>query len=163
MDGGGYLQHVRSLHNCCNSNFQGGLMEMKEPQTGVVLEAQLVMWTVADVTAATGNSTNVPSFIAKEGSSRWVWGQGCCIWHLLRYSFALVDTEKNFGIKAGPDTAGFQQDSQASCYRKLTRPFPYSTLSLISHLDLVENYSTIHTQTFDLRNLVVCGDPADPH
>lgn len=32
--------------------------------------------------------------------------------------FVSADTEKNFGIKFGPDTAGFLTSSQASCCRK---------------------------------------------
>ena len=91
---------------------EGGLMEMKEPQTEVVLEAPAgIIRTVADVKdgKVTGVTlTNVPSFRYKKDLH--VEYEGKDVVYDICFGgsfFALVDTEKNFGIKVGPDTAGF--------------------------------------------------------
>ena len=78
----------------------------------------------------------------------------------------MVDTEKNFGIKVGPDTAKFLKDFSSYALQEVNKTVEIQHPELdITTADLVENYSTVDNPEPDmltLRNLVVFGDPKDP-
>ena len=169
MDGGGYL-------NMCGHYtigtvtviLEAGLMEMKEPQTEVVLEAPAgIIRTVADVKdgKVTGVTlTNVPAFRYKKDLKTTYEGKDVTYDICFGGSFfAMVDTEKNFGIKVGPDTAGFLTKFSSFLLNEVNKTVEIQHPELdITTVDLVENYSTTDTPDADLRNLVVFGDPDDP-
>lgn len=169
MDGGGYLNMCgHCTIGVVTAILEGGLMEMKEPQTEVVLEAPAgIIRTVADVKdgKVTGVTlTNVPSFRYKKDLH--VEFEGKDVVYDICFGgsfFALVDTEKNFGIKVGPDTAGFLTRFSSFMLQEVNKTVSIQHPELdITSVDLVENYSTTDTPDADLRNLVVFGDPADP-
>lgn len=169
MDGGGYL-------NMCGhctigvvvAILEGGLMPMKEPQTEVVLDAPAgLIRTVADVKngKVTGVTlTNVPAFRYKKDLEIEYKGKKVIYDICFGGSFfAMVDTEKNFGIKVGPDTAGFLKEFSSFMLEEVNKTVEIKHPELdITSVDLVENYSTTDAPDADLRNLVIFGNPADP-
>lgn len=169
MDGGGYLNMCgHCTIGAVTAILEGGLMEMKEPETPVVLDAPAgIIRTVAHckdgkVTGVT--LTNVPSFryLADVKTSY----KGKEIVYNICFGgsfFAIVDVEKYLGLKVCPENAGaltefaifMLKDSNAKNH------IQHPELDITS-VDLVECYSTTDTPDADLRNLVIFGDPADP-
>lgn len=177
LDGGGYLNMCgHCTIGTVTAILEGGLMEMKEPETEVVLEAPAgIVRTIAKcndgkVTGVT--LTNVPAFVYKENLHIEYEGKDVVYDICFGGSFfALVDTEKNFGIKVGTDTAGFLTKFSSFMLNEVNRTVEIQHPELdITTLDLVENYCTTDidpTETdpnakFALRNLVVFGEAEDP-
>ena len=162
MDGGGYLNMCgHCTIGTVTAILEGGLMEMKEPQTEVVLEAPAgLIRTVADVKdgKVTGVTlTNVPAFRYKKDLHTTYEGKDVVYDICFGGSFfAMVDTEKNFGIKVGPDTAPFLTKFSSFMLNEVNKTVEIQHPELdITTVDLVENYSTTDTPDADLRNLVV--------
>ncbi len=177
LDGGGYLNMCgHCTIGTVTAILEGGLMEMKEPQTEVVLEAPAgIVRTVADckdgkVTGVT--LTNVPAFVYKENCELEYQGKKVVFDICFGGSFfALVDTEKNFGIKVSPETSKFLTEWSSFALKEINEKFEIQHPELdITSVDLVENYCTTDLDAkaycpdakFALRNLVVFGDFANP-
>ncbi len=179
MDGGGYLNMCgHCTIGAVTAILEGGLMEMKEPETEVVLEAPAgIVRTVAQckdgkVTGVT--LTNVPAFVYKENCELEYEGKKVVFDICFGGSFfALVDTEKNFGIKVGPDTADFLTKWSSFALQEINRTMEIQHPELdITSVDLVENYCTAELTDddkkfapeakFALQNLVVFGEFDNP-
>ncbi|NLY86955.1 MAG: proline racemase [Clostridiales bacterium] len=169
LDGGGYLNMCgHCTIGSVTAILEGGLMEMKEPETEVVLEAPAgIVRTVAQckdgkVTGVT--LTNVPAFVYKRDQVVNYNGKDVVFDICFGGSFfALVDTEKNFGLKVGVDTAKFLTEWSSFALQEINKQIPIQHPTLdITSVDLIENYSTTDTPGADLRNLVVFGNPANP-
>jgi len=177
MDGGGYLNMCgHCTIGAVTAILEGGLKEMKEPETEVVLEAPAgLIRTVATckrgkVTGVT--LTNVPAFVYKEDCEIEYNGKKVVFDICFGGSFfALVDTEKNFGIKVGKDTARFLTDFSSFALQEINKKYEIQHPELdITTVDLIENYCTTDIDfketcpdaKFALRNLVVFGEPHDP-
>ncbi|MEF2674859.1 MAG: proline racemase family protein [Eubacteriales bacterium] len=177
MDGGGYLNMCgHCTIGTVTAILEGGLMEMKEPETEVVLEAPAgIIRTVAKckdgkVTGVT--LTNVPAFVYKKDLHLNYKGKDVVYDICFGGSFfALVDTEKNFGFKVGPDTAGKLTEFSSFALNEINKTVEIQHPELdITTVDLVENYCTTDIDPketcpdakFALRNLVVFGNPDDP-
>ena len=177
LDGGGYLNMCgHCTIGTVTAILEGGLMEMKEPETEVVLEAPAgIIRTVAQckngkVTGVT--LTNVPAFVYKQGLE--VEYQGKKVTYDICFGgsfFALVDVEKNFGVKVGQDTAKFLTDWSSFLLKYIAENVPVQHPELdITSVDLVENYATTDLDPkkycadakFALQNLVVFGEPEAP-
>lgn len=177
LDGGGYLNMCgHCTIGTVTAILEGGLMEMKEPETEVVLEAPAgIVRTVAQckdgkVTGVT--LTNVPAFVYKENCELEYQGKKVVFDICFGGSFfALVDTEKNFGIKVSPETAGFLTEWSKFALNKINEEFEIQHPELdITSVDLIENYCTTDLDAkshcpeakFALRNLVIFGDANNP-
>lgn len=179
MDGGGYLNMCgHCTIGVVTAILEGGLMEMKEPQTEVVIEAPAgIVRTVATckdgkVTGVT--LTNVPAFVYKENCELEYEGKKVVFDICFGGSFfALVDTEKNFGIKVNPETAPFLTKWSSFALQEIAKNIPVQHPELdITSVDLVENYCTAELTEDDkkfapdakyaLQNLVVFGEPHNP-
>lgn len=177
LDGGGYLNMCgHCTIGSVTAILEGGLMEMKEPQTEVVLEAPAgLIRTVADckdgkVTGVT--LTNVPAFVYMKDLELEYEGKNVVFDICFGGSFfALVDTEKNFGIKVGPDTAEFLTKWSSFALKEINEKFTIQHPELdITSVDLIENYCTTDLDPketcpeakFALRNLVVFGEFDNP-
>lgn len=172
LDGGGWLNMCGHCSiGAATVILEAGLMEMKEPQTTVKLDAPAgVITLVADckdgkVTGVT--LTNVPSFVYKKDLKMEY--QGKEVTYDISFGgsfFIMVDTEKNFGIKVGPDTAKFLKDFSSYALEEVNKTVDIQHPELdITTADLVENYSTVDDPEPDmltLRNLVVFGEASDP-
>ena len=177
MDGGGYLNMCgHCTIGAVTAILEGGLMAMNEPFTHVTLEAPagLIRTTAkcenGKVTGVT--LTNVPAFVYKENLELEYQGRKVVYDICFGGSFfALVDTEKNFGIKVGVDTAKFLTEWSSFALQEINRTIPIQHPELdITSVDLVENYCTTdidYKETcpdakFALRNLVVFGEFENP-
>ena len=177
MDGGGYLNMCgHCTIGAVTAILEGGLMAMNEPITHVTLEAPagLIRTTATckdgKVTGVT--LTNVPAFVYKENLELEYQGKKVVYDICFGGSFfALVDTEKNFGIKVGKDTARFLTDFSSFALQEINRTIPIQHPELdITSVDLVENYCTTDIDfketcpdaKFGLRNLVVFGEFENP-
>jgi proline racemase len=177
MDGGGYLNMCgHCTIGVVTAILEGGLMEMKEPETEVTLEAPAgLIRTVA--TCKNGKVrgvtlTNVPAFVYKENCELEYQGKKVEFDICFGGSFfALVDTEKNFGIKVNPETSRFLKDFSSFALEEINKKFEIQHPELdITTVDLIENYCTTDIDfkencpdaKFALRNLVVFGEPHDP-
>lgn len=177
LDGGGYLNMCgHCTIGTVTAILEGGLMEMKEPETEVVLDAPAgLIKTVAQckngkVTGVT--LTNVPAFVYKKDLE--IEYQGKKVVYDICFGgsfFALVDTEKNFGIKVGQDTAKFLTEFSSFMLKTVNKTVKIQHPELdITSVDLVENYCTTDIDPketckdakFALRNLVVFGEPEAP-
>lgn len=169
IDGGGYLNMCgHCTIGAVTCILEGGLKEMKEPQTEVVLEAPAgLIRTVADVKngKVTGVTLqNVPAFVYKRDLKLDYNGKEVVYDICFGGSFfALVDTEKNFGVRVGTDTAGLLTDFAKFALVKINEEVEIQHPELdITSVDLIECYSTTDTPDCDLRNLVIFGDAHDP-
>lgn len=177
MDGGGYLNMcVHCTIGTVVAILEGGLMEMKEPVTEVVLEAPAgIVRAAAECSGGkvTGvRVTNVPAFVYKEDLHLNYNGKDVVYDICFGGSFfALVDTEKNFGIKVSPETTRFLTDFSSFALQEINRTVAVQHPELdITSVDLVENYCTTDIDfketdpeaKFALRNVVIFGDPTNP-
>ena len=179
MDGGGYLNMCgHCTIGAVTAILEGGLMEMKEPETEVVLDAPAgLVRTVAQckdgkVTGVT--LTNVPAFVYKENCELEYEGKKVVFDICFGGSFfALVDTEKNFGIKVGPDTSKFLTEWSSFALKEINKKYDIQHPELdITTVDLIENYCTADLDASDkefcpdakfaLQNLVVFGEFENP-
>jgi proline racemase len=177
MDGGGYLNMCgHCTIGAVTAILEGGLMAMNEPITHVTLEAPagLIRTTATckngKVTGVT--LTNVPAFVYKEDCKLEYQGKEVVFDICFGGSFfALVDTEKNFGIKVGPDTAKFLTEWSSFALQEINRTMEIQHPELdITSVDLIENYCTTdidYAETdpqakFALKNVVVFGEPENP-
>ncbi len=179
MDGGGYLNMCgHCTIGAVTAILEGGLMEMKEPETSVVIEAPAgIVRTVAQckdgkVTGVT--LTNVPAFVYKENCELEYEGKKVVFDICFGGSFfALVDTEKNFGIMVNPQTAGFLTKWSSFALEEINKTIAIQHPELdITSVDLVENYCTAELTAEDkefapdakyaLQNLVVFGEFENP-
>ena len=177
LDGGGYLNMCgHCTIGTVTAILEGGLMEMKEPETEVVLEAPAgIVKTVAQckdgkVTGVT--LTNVPAFVYKRNLE--IEYQGKKVVYDICFGgsfFALVDTEKNFGIKVSPETSKFLTEFSSFMLEEVNKQVEIQHPELdITTVDLVENYCTTDLDfkavcpeaKFALRNLVVFGEFENP-
>ena len=177
LDGGGYLNMCgHCTIGAVTAILEGGLMEMKEPETEVILEAPAgIIKTVAQckngkVTGVT--LTNVPAFVYKKDLE--IEYEGKKVVYDICFGgsfFALVDVEKNFGIKVGQDTAKFLTDFSSFMLKEVNATVEIQHPELdITSVDLVENYATTDLDPkqycadakFALQNLVVFGEPEAP-
>jgi proline racemase len=177
MDGGGYLNMCgHCTIGAVTAILEGGLKEMQEPQTEVVLEAPAgLIRTIADCKDGKVRGvtlTNVPSFVYKEDCEIEYQGKKVVFDICFGGSFfALVDTEKNFGIKVGTDTAKFLTEFSSFALQEINNKFEIQHPELdITSVDLIENYCTTDIDfketapdaKFALKNLVVFGEPHSP-
>lgn len=169
LDGGGYLNMCgHCTIGSVTAILEGGLMEMKEPETEVVLEAPAgIVRTVAQckdgkVTGVT--LTNVPAFVYKKDLHIDYNGKDVVYDICFGGSFfALVDTEKNFGLKVGVESSKFLTEWSSFALNEINKTVEIQHPELdITSVDLIENYSTTDTPGCDLRNLVVFGNPDNP-
>jgi len=169
LDGGGYLNMCgHCTIGTVTAILEGGLMEMKEPETEVVLEAPAgLIRTVAQckdgkVTGVT--MTNVPAFVYLRDQRVEYQGKDVVFDICFGGSFfALVDTEKNFGLKVGVDTAKFLTEWSSFALKAIAEQIKVQHPTLdITSVDLIENYSTTDTPDADLRNLVIFGNADSP-
>ena len=178
LDGGGYLNMCgHCTIGVVTAILEGGLMEMKEPETEVILEAPAgIIKTVAKcengkVIGVT--LTNVPAFVYKKDLHINYNGKDIVYDICFGGSFfALVDAEKNLGLRVGPDTAKELTEFSSFMLQEVNRTVEIQHPELdITSVDLVENYSTTPTQAansvkpdakFVLRNLVVFGEFENP-
>jgi proline racemase len=177
MDGGGSLNMCgHCTIGAVTAILEGGLMAMNEPYTHVTLEAPagLIRTTATckngKVTGVT--LTNVPAFVYKENLELEYQGRKVVYDICFGGSFfALVDTEKNFGIKVGVDTAKFLTEWSSFALQEINRTIPIQHPELdITSVDLVENYCTTDIDfketcpdaKFALKNLVVFGEFENP-
>ena len=177
MDGGGYLNMCgHCTIGVVTAILEGGLMAMNEPRTHVTLEAPAgLIRTVAEckdgkVTGVT--LTNVPAFVYKENCELEYEGRKVVFDICFGGSFfALVDTEKNFGIKVSPETAPFLTKWSSFALNKINETMEIQHPELdITSVDLIENYCTTDIDfaetcpdaKFALKNLVVFGDFDNP-
>ncbi len=147
MDGGGYLNMCgHCTIGAVTAILEGGLMEMKEPETEVVLEAPAgIVRTVAQckngkVTGVT--LTNVPAFVYKENCELEYDGKKIVFDICFGGSFfALVDVEKNFGFKVTPDKARYLTDWSSFALQEINKKYEIQHPELdITTVDLIENY-----------------------
>ncbi len=177
MDGGGYLNMCgHCTIGAVTAILEGGLMAMNEPITHVTLEAPagLIRTTATckngKVTGVT--LTNVPAFVYKEDLELEYQGKKVVYDICFGGSFfALVDTEKNFGLKVGVDTAKFLTEFSSFALQEINRTVPIQHPELdITSVDLIENYCTTDIDfketcpdaKFALKNLVVFGEFENP-
>ena len=116
--------------------------------------------------------TNVPAFVYKEDLHLNYNGKDVVYDICFGGSFfALVDTEKNFGIKVSPETTRFLTDFSSFALQEINRTVAVQHPELdITSVDLVENYCTTDIDfketdpeaKFALRNVVIFGDPTNP-
>ena len=169
MDAGGYLNMCGHCSiGTATAVLEGGLMEMKEPETIVKLDtpAGLIKCVAkckdGKVTGVT--ITNVPSFVYKKDLHIDYKGKDIVYDICFGGSFfAMVDTEKNFGFRVGPDTAKELTDFSSFMLNEVNRTVEIQHPELdITSVDLVENYSTTDSEGCDLRNAVIFGNPDNP-
>ena len=177
MDGGGYLNMCgHCTIGAVTAILEGGLMAMNEPVTHVTLEAPagLIRTTATckdgKVTGVT--LTNVPAFVYKENCKLNYQGKDVVFDICFGGSFfALVDTEKNFGLKVGPDSAKFLQEWSSFALKEINQKFEIQHPELdITSVDLIENYCTTDIDfketcpeaKFALKNVVIFGEPESP-
>lgn len=180
MDGGMYLNMCgHCTIGSVTAILEGGLMEMKEPETEVVLEAPAgLIRTVAQckdgkVTGVT--LTNVPAFVYKEDCELEYDGKTVKFDICFGGSFfALVDTEKNFGIKSCPETNAYLTGWSSYALKAINEKYEIQHPELdITSVDLIENYSsselteeeykkTCPDAKFALKNTLIFGEHEDP-
>ena len=180
MDGGGYLNMCgHCTIGVVTVLLEAGLMEMHEGENEVVLEAPAgIIRTVATchegkVTGVT--LTNVPAFVYKENCELEYEGKKVVFDICFGGSFfALVDAEKNFGIKSCPETKDFLVKWSSFALNEINKKYDIQHPELdITTVDLIENYSssslkpeeykeTCPDAKFALRNTLVFGEFDNP-
>jgi proline racemase len=179
MDGGGYLNMCgHCTIGAVTAILEGGLMAMNEPYTHVTLEAPagLIRTTATckngKVTGVT--LTNVPAFVYKEDCKLEYQGKEVVFDICFGGSFfALVDTEKNFGIKVNPETAKFLTEWSSFALQEINKQFEIQHPELdITSVDLIENYCSDELTDddkafcpdakFALKNQLVFGEFENP-
>ena len=180
MDGGMYLNMCgHCTIGAVTAILEGGLMEMKEPQTEVILEAPAgIIKTVANCKdgKVTGVAlTNVPAFVYKENCELEYDGKTVVFDICFGGSFfALVDAEKNFGLKSCPETKDYLTKWSSFALKAINEKYEIQHPELdITSVDLIENYSssslteeeykkTCPDAKFALRNTLVFGEHDNP-
>ena len=180
MDGGMYLNMCgHCTIGVVTVILEAGLMEMHEGENNVVLEAPAgIIRTVATVKngKVTGVTlTNVPAFVYKENCELEYEGKKVVFDICFGGSFfALVDAEKNFGLKSNPETKDFLVKWSSFALKEINEKFEIQHPELdITSVDLIENYSasdlseaeykkTCPDAKFALRNTLVFGEHDNP-
>ena len=179
MDGGGYLNMCGHCSiGAATAILEGGLMEMKEPVTEVILEAPAGLIHL-DCNCKNGKVTgvkltNVPAFVYKENCVLNYQGKDVVFDICFGGSFfALVDTEKNWGIKVTPENTKFLTEWSSFALQEINRTMEIQHPELdITSVDLIENYCSDELTEddkkfcpeakFSLKNQLVFGEFENP-
>ena len=169
MDGGGYLNMCgHCTIGAVTAVLEGGLMPMTEPITEVVLEAPAgIIRTAAEchngkVTAVT--LTNVPAFLYKRDLELEYEGRQITYDICFGGSFfALVDIDKNFGIRVEQRHIKMLKDLSIHIFREVNATVEIRHPNLdINTLDVIEYYAPTDTPGADAQNVVFFGDYENP-
>ena len=179
LDGGGWLNMCGHCSiGAATVILETGLMEMKEPQTEVVIEAPagivklLANCKDGKVTGVT--LTNVPAFVYKENCVLNYQGKDVVFDICFGGSFfALVDVEKNWGFKVTPEHTKFLTEWSSFALQEINKKFEIQHPELdITSVDLIENYCSDELTDSDkefcpeakfaLKNQLVFGEAHDP-
>lgn len=147
---------------------EGGLMEMHEPETKVILDTPAgIIRTVAECKSGkvTGvRLINVPSFVYKR-EQKIRCGEKEIVYDICFGGsfFALVDTEKNFDRKVSVDNVKYLKEISGEMLKELHKNVSVQHPELdITTVDLVECYSSPETPDGNMRDMIAFGNAGDP-
>ncbi len=164
LDTGGYLNMcVHGSIGTSTALVEGGLVEVKEPVTEIVLEAPagLIRASVQVKDGKTEKVTikNVPAFLYKKGLKATV--DGIDVDYDISFGgsfFALVDAEQ-FGKKITRENLRFFQDFGDKLRDEINNTIEIQHPERdITTVDLIEFYAHTDSEGCDLQNVVIFGD-----